>query len=158
MLVEAAVIFPVFLVILIGVFSFGLVYYNQLTLTQAVGAGAQYVQMYAPYTTDPCSDALTTIEAAAPSLAASSITLTLTINNGTPSSGVTTCPGQATNMATAIGSTGASGFPVTVKATYPCNFKLLSAAFNLLKQTFSSTCSLSAQATEYVTGTSSATN
>ena len=52
---------PLLLLVFTGIFDFGIAYYNQLTLTQAVGAGAQYLQQIRTSTTDPCADTLTAI-------------------------------------------------------------------------------------------------
>ncbi|MGA8782946.1 MAG: TadE/TadG family type IV pilus assembly protein [Terracidiphilus sp.] len=135
-LVELALILPTCMMVLTGIFSFAFAYSNELMLTNAVGSGATYLQQNAPYTTDPCSDALTKIEAAAPSLIASNINLTLTINNGTPVTG-SSCQSSASSLNTA------TGIPVNVSATYPCNI-------HVLNFTISPTCKLTAQTTEYV--------
>ena len=142
-LVEMAMVFPLFLVVLVGIFSFAFVFYNQLTLTQAVGTGAQYIQQNAPYTSDPCNDAFTRITAAAPSLNSSQIALSLSVNGGAPVKG-SSCPSEASAVS------GAHGEPVKLLATYPCDFKLLSGTIALFKLTFVSSCQLSAQTTEYV--------
>ena len=65
-LVEMALVLPVFMLVMTGIFSIGTAYSNQLTLTQAVGSGAQYLQQIRTSTTDPCSDTFTTIKNAAP--------------------------------------------------------------------------------------------
>ena len=143
MLVETAIMFPVFLLALVGIFSFAFVYYNQLTLTQAVGSAAQYLQnnRLNSAITDPCASALSVLEGSAPSLTASSITLTLNIG-GTKVTNSTCKSDLSTFQA-------AQGAPVTVSATYPCNLALLSGAVALVRQTFTSTCQMSAQVTEY---------
>jgi hypothetical protein len=126
---------------LIGIFSFAFVYFNQLTLTQAVGSAAQYLQNNRMNLTDPCASALSALKGSAPSLTPAKISLTLNIN-GTQASG-STC---ATDLS--IFENAASA-PVTVSATYPCDFILLNGAVGLLKTTFSTSCQLSAQVTEY---------
>jgi Flp pilus assembly protein TadG len=136
MLVELALILPTCMMVLTGIFSFAFAYSNELMLTNAVGSGATYLQQNAPYTTDPCSDAISKIEAAAPSLVASNISLTLTINNGTPVTG-----NSCTTSASSLNS--ATGIPVNVSATYPCNI-------HVLNFTISPSCKLTAQTTEYV--------
>ena len=143
MLVEAAVIFPVFVLAMVGIFSLAFVCYNQLTLTQAVGSAAQYLQnnRLNSALTDPCANALTVIENSAPSLIGSDITLSLNIG-GTKVTARTCATDLSTFQA-------AQGAPVTVSATYPCDFNLLSGAAALVKQTFTSTCQMSAQVTEY---------
>ncbi|MGA2572253.1 MAG: TadE/TadG family type IV pilus assembly protein [Terracidiphilus sp.] len=130
--VEIAVTLPLLLLLFTGVLSFAAAYNNQLTLTQAVGAGAQYLQQLRSSTTDPCQDTFTTIKNSAPSLNSSNISLTLTLN-GTKVSG-TSCSGDQTYLL--------EGAPVTVSATYPCVLQ----AFGMK---FVSSCQLSAQVTEY---------
>lgn len=137
-LVELALILPTCMMVLTGIFSFAFAYSNELMLTNAVGSGATYVQQNAHYTTDPCNDAITQIEAAAPSLIASNITLTLTINNGTPVT-ANSCQSSASTLNSAT----TAGIPVNVSATYPCNI-------HVLNFTISPTCKLTAQSTEYV--------
>lgn len=131
-LVELAVALPMLLLLFTGVLSFASAYSNQLTLTQAVGSGGQYLQQIRNSTTNPCQDVLTQIENSAPSLNPSSISLTLTLN-GTSVPG-NSCSGDQSDLI--------EGAPVTVLATYPCNLHAFS--MNL-----GSSCQLSAQVTEY---------
>jgi len=131
-IVEMALALPVLLLLFTGVCSFAAAYSNQLTLTQAVGVGGEYLQQLRGSTTDPCKDTLTAIQNAAPYLTPGSISLTLTMN-GTKVSG-STCSGDQTDLV--------QGAPVTVLATYPC---VLSA----YSMKFTGTCQLSAEVTEY---------
>ena len=131
-IVEMALALPVLLLLFTGVCSFAAAYSNQLTLTQAVGVGGEYLQQLRGTTTDPCKDTLTAIENAAPYLTPSNISLTLTMN-GTKVSG-STCAGDQTDLV--------QGTPTTVQATYPC---VLSA----YSMKFTGTCQLSAAVTEY---------
>ena len=140
-LVEFALILPTFFVLLIGVFSFGLVYYNQLTLTQAVGAGSRYLQINRANSTDPCANTLAVIQNSAPSLNPSNISLTLNINGSTVSGN--SCSSYASTLQDA------QNAPVVVSATYPCNFQALSSAVSMINAKFASTCHLSAQVSEY---------
>jgi Flp pilus assembly protein TadG len=131
-LVEFTLTLPILVAILTGIFELGIAFNNQLSLTQAVGSGAQYLQEIRQTTTDPCRDTINTIESAAPYLISSKINLTLTMN-GTQVSG-NSCAGDQSDLA--------QGEPVTVAATYPCNISIYGVKF-------SSTCNLSAQVTEY---------
>jgi hypothetical protein len=112
--------------------TFAIGFNNQLTLTSAVGSGAQYLQLIRTTTTDPCQDTLTAIENAAPSLTPSSITLSFSLN-GTPVSG-NSCAGDQSDLA--------QGQPVTVTAKYPC-------ALAIYATKFATGCQLSASVTEY---------
>ncbi|HEX4031104.1 MAG TPA: TadE/TadG family type IV pilus assembly protein [Terracidiphilus sp.] len=138
-LVEFALTLPILMAVLMAIFEFGIAFNSQLQLTQAVGAGAQYLQTIRTTTTDPCQDTMTAIKNSAPTLKASSISLSLTMSGGSPVSG-STCSGQQSQLS--------QGGPVTVYATYPCNITIFGVNLGGLKtRTFS--CSLTAQVTEY---------
>ena len=131
-LVEIALIMGPLMAVITAICAFGVGFSNQLTLTNAVGSGAQYLQLIRTTTTDPCKDTLTAIEAAAPNLTPSSITLSFTLN-GTAVNG-NSCPGDQSYLA--------QGQPVSVTAKYPC-------ALPIYGTTFSTACQLSAKVTEY---------
>jgi Flp pilus assembly protein TadG len=141
-LVEIGLSLPLLLLMFVGIFDFGIAYNNQLTLTQAVGSGAQYLQTIRTTTTNPCSDTLTAIENAAPMLTGSNISLALNLNGtNEPPSGTPT---------TSLSCSGAQSYltaqtPVTVTATYPCSLPLVFTR----GVTWVSSCSLSATVTEY---------
>jgi Flp pilus assembly protein TadG len=142
MLVEIAIATPLLLLVFTGIFDFGIAYYNQLTLTQAVGSGAQYLQQLRTSSSNPCSDTLTAIENAAPTLAPGKISLAITMNGTSePSSGTPT---------TNLSCSGAQSYlvqqtPVAVTATYPCSLPIVFTRGT----TWVSTCQLSATVTEY---------
>ena len=132
-LIEFTLTLPILMAVLTAIFQFGIAFNNQLELTQGVGAAGQYLQVERLSSTDPCSEAMTTITNSAPMLSASNIVLTLTINGNTPVTG-STCAGKQTQMQQQT--------PVTIYATYPCNISVY--GFN-----FSPSCKLSAQVNEY---------
>ena len=134
-LVEFAVVVPLMLTMITGIFAVGIAFNNQLTLTQAVGAGAQHLQVIRTTTSNPCSDTFHTITAAAPNLKSANIILTITINNGTPLVG-NSCASATSTLQ------GAQGEPVTVAATYPCNLQISGVKI-------ASGCQLAATVTEY---------
>jgi len=131
-LVEFAFVLPMMMVVITGLYSFGITLSNQIALTQATGAGAQYLITLRGNTTDPCADTLTAMQGAAPNLRGSSLNITVT-SNGVAATG-SSCPGQADNLK--------QGQPVTVSATYPCTLMIY--GLNL-----GSSCQLAAQVTEY---------
>jgi Flp pilus assembly protein TadG len=139
-LVEIALVTPVLMAVITGICSFAVGFNNQLTLTSAVGAGAQYLQVIRSTTSDPCADALTAIKAAAPSLKASSIQLSLAITSITTTG--TTSTTETGNSCTSGAALLTPQEPVTVSATYPC-------ALAIYGTTFTNKCQLSAQVTEY---------
>jgi len=131
-LVELAVTMPILLALITGIFSFGLAFNHALTLTSAVGAGGQYLQLIRTSTTDPCADTFAAIGSAAPGLTAGNISLSFNLN-GTTVTG-NTCPGDQSYLA--------SGAPVTITATYPCSLSIVGSKF-------SSGCQLWAKVTEF---------
>lgn len=131
-LVEFALVLPMFLTVVTGLAACGIALADQLSLIQATGAGAQYLQQIRTTTTNPCADTLTAIEDAAPNLAGASIGLTLNMD-GTKVPG-STCSGDQSDLV--------QGEFVTVSTTYPC-------ALNIFNIKFTTSCQLSAQVTEY---------
>jgi Flp pilus assembly protein TadG len=132
-LVEMAVALPMLLAVVTGIFTFGIAFYNQLTLTSAVGAGAQYLQVIRTSTSDPCADTFTAIKAAAPGLNASKISLKFNLN-GTAATG-DSCPGDQVDLV--------QGSQVTVSATYPCSLAGVYGA------KFTGSCELASKVSEY---------
>jgi Flp pilus assembly protein TadG len=137
-MVEFALVMPAMLAVITATFTIGIAFYQQMTLNSAVSAAAQDVQTIRLTTSDLCADTLTAIKAAAPSLTAANIGLTVTIN-GTPEAGHT-CTGATSTLAAA------QGEPVTVAATYPCFLSIMTPGFGTH---FISNCQLSAKATVY---------
>ena len=131
-LIEFALVMPVMLLVMTGIFSFSMAFYRQEQLTQAVGAGGQYLQQIRTSTTDPCKDTFNAITSAAPALTSSSITLTLTM--GSTNVTAQTCAGDQTDLT--------QGGNVTVTASYPCTLT----GYNYV---FGGTCKLYAKVTEY---------
>jgi Flp pilus assembly protein TadG len=134
-LVEVSLLTPILLALVTAMCTFAVGFNNQLTLTQAVGAGAQYLQIDRG-TADPCADTLTAIENAAPSLKGSSINLTINFN------------GTVVNANSCTGNSGSlvQSSPVTVSATYPCVLSIMPMGYGTK---FVSNCQLSAKVTEY---------
>ncbi|MGA8742290.1 MAG: TadE family protein [Terracidiphilus sp.] len=131
-MVEMALVMPVMLIMLTGIFSFSVVLYQKLQLAEAV-SNAGRVMALERDDTDPCATTAAALYAAAPALAQSNLTLTFTlggtnsggtITGGTPYGGT---KGSAPTC-TAAGSGGSatttlqSGWPAQILATYPCTF------------------------------------
>ena len=135
-LIEIALTLPILLGIITAICTFAVGFNNQLTLTSAVGAGAQYLELIRTTTSDPCADTLTAIENAAPGLTPASISLSFNLN-GTAVSG-NSCPSHTADLA--------AGAPVTVTAKYPCVLSIMSMGYGTK---FISNCQLSATVTEY---------
>jgi Flp pilus assembly protein TadG len=135
-LVEVALTMPILMAAITAVATFAIGFNNQLTLTSAVGSGAQYLQLIRTTTSDPCAQTLTAIENAAPSLTGSSIKLSFNFN-GTVVTG-NSCPNATSDLAQLQ--------PVTVSATYPCVISIMPMGYGT---NFVSSCQLSAKVTEY---------
>jgi Flp pilus assembly protein TadG len=138
-MVEFALIVPLFLIIVTGIFAFGLAFNNWEMMTEATSVGARAIAISRGQTLDPCQTAAQAIEAAAPSLNASSLTFSFSFN-GVPASGAT-CSSSST-------STGAAGnllqgSTAQVSVTYPC-------ALKVFRTDYAASCLLHAQTTELV--------
>lgn len=112
--VEFALLFTLMLTMLFGVSQFGIAFYNKEVLSTATKASARLLAVGRTNAT-VWADARTAFFEAAPSLNAAGVTLTISIN-GTPCSSNGTCVAA---MATA------EGQPAAVRATYPCNLKVI---------------------------------
>jgi Flp pilus assembly protein TadG len=135
-LVEFALTLPMMMVLITGMFSFGIILNQYLVLTHAVDTGARLLAVSAQQTTDPCSTASTQILSSAPTLSSKGLSYSYVIG-GSPYSG-TTCNGVP---ATGSGSL-ASGTTVSVTATYPCQLNVFAL--------WNKKCTLTASTTELV--------
>ena len=79
-MVEAALVLPLLLLLVMGVLAFGLTFNNYIALTEATGVGARQLAISRGTTLDPCATVATAISGAAPLLKASSISYTLNLN------------------------------------------------------------------------------
>ena len=122
-MVEFALVLSVLMLIVLGIFKFGIVFNNYLTLTDAVRAGARQLALERGQA-DPCTDTRNRIISSAGSLDP------LKLNIIDPPAASPTCSLVLV-----------SGNPVTVTAKYPCDLKFLGIDF-------APSCKLSASATE----------
>ncbi len=129
-LVETAVVMPVILLVMTGIFSFSTVIYQKLQLAEAVSAGARFLAVDRG-DSDPCASTAAKIYAAAPTLTKSKMTLSFVLN-GTSFSGAT-CSGTSSMV---------SGATAQLTVTYPCSFAVYSASFGV--------CSLSVSTSEAI--------
>jgi len=98
-MVEFAIVFPVLAVVLFGIFQFGVLFNNYLTVTDAVRAGAREAAV-ARQSADPVGAATTAVRSAAADLNQADLAVTVT-------------------------SGWVPGSDVTVAATYPYSISLL---------------------------------
>ncbi len=138
-LVEFALVLPLILMLMTGMFSFGIGLNNYIVLTNAVNLGARTVALARNQTTpalagtDPCAYAVQVANASAPGIQSSSITYAITYTTTSVTPAVATpytnsCAGLAMNP----------GDTVQVKATYPYSLAIYgwrSTSINLIGQT-----------------------
>ena len=115
-LVEFALVLPMMMILITGMFSLGLGLNNYMILTNGVSAAARALSLTRGQTsptlaaTDPCAYAIQTAASTLPGINRSGITYTIawTPVTGTGASYSTSCPGLAMN----------AGDSVSVKAVY----------------------------------------
>ena len=137
-MVEFALVLPILMMVVTGIFTFGIALNNYIQLTNAVGIAARQISMDAGNTTDPCATVATAVYGAAPYLNQSHLALTLTVN-GSVNSG-TSCPSTATTGAAA---NLVSGNSVTLNVQYPCSIAIMGI-------NYAPGCTLQAQTSELV--------
>ena len=95
-LVEMALVMPVLLCLMTGIFSISTALYQKLQLAEALSSGGRVLAADRG-ATDPCADAVTAIDSAAPGLGTTSIGLTIKINGNSYGTGTSTvsCAGSA---------------------------------------------------------------
>ncbi|WP_263353628.1 TadE/TadG family type IV pilus assembly protein [Acidicapsa acidisoli] len=123
-IVELALVMPIFLIMVMGLYSFGLLFTEYISLTEAVNVGGQQLSLQRFQQGDPCAKIAANVVAASPFLKASKMAYTFSVNG--VSTGTTfgenvtpTCPSLATTLA-AEPNPGTSQTSVTLKATYYC--------------------------------------
>ena len=138
-LVEMALTLPILLLVVTGIFSFGIAINNYLELTNATAISARIIAVERQQTTDPCADGVKAFYSAAPYLTQANLSFTFTFNGisyaGTSCSSSNYNTGAAGNM-TAAGT-------VQVVATYPCTL-------GVYGHNYAPGCTLVAQTTELV--------
>jgi Flp pilus assembly protein TadG len=146
-LLEMWVVLPMLLILLTGVFTFGIAYTNKLTLTNGVGSAAQQLQVSRSTSTDPCGTAWSALVQAAPGLKPSQLSMTVTFNSAATGGGTTAGSLSTPGPASCTGSylttfQGTQGETNTVTAAYPCNLAIYG-------RSFASGCYIEAQVAAY---------
>jgi Flp pilus assembly protein TadG len=120
-LIEFALLVPLMMVLITGMFSFGIALNNYTVLTNGVSAGARALALARGQTspalagTDPCAYAIQTANSALPSLKSSSITWTIVWTTTNSSGSAVTNTYSNTCSAMSLN----AGDNVSVKAVYP---------------------------------------
>lgn len=133
-ILEMAFMAPVFLLLMLGIFKVGMIFSNQVALTQAVGSGSVNLQASSTGSGDPCAATTSVIQGAAPQLKAASITVKYTLG-GT----------VITNNSCAVSQIDTTGETVTVEAWYPCDFVVYGIDFS------AGNCQLYAKSSQVIT-------
>ena len=129
--IEFAIIAPVLLAIVLGLFQFGIAMQQFMNVTNAATQGALTLALARGGTT-PYTSTTAAVTSAAPNLTASSITTTVTIG-GSACTSDSTCTSKLSSGATA-----------SVKVSYPC-------ALNVMGVNYApSGCNLVAQSAQMV--------
>jgi Flp pilus assembly protein TadG len=138
-MLEMALCMPVLLLVVTGIFTFGIMLDNDLILTNAVTIGAQQLAINRGQTTNPCAVVVAAVNAATPTLMHGNYGFSIVLNGttypGTTCSSSSTTTGAAGNMV--------QGTAAQVTVTYPCSMAVYGG--NLAPS-----CSLKAQTTELV--------
>ena len=129
--IEFAIISPVLILLMTGVFQFGIAMNQYLNLTNAVAQGALTLALSRGSTTS-YSAVTSAIGSAAPNLLPAQTTITVRING-------VACTTDATCSAALI-----AGQPALVRATYPCNLTVMGVNYA------PSGCTLTAQTTQMI--------
>lgn len=116
-IVETAVAIPVLMMIITAIFQFGLVFNRMISLTQGATVAAQVLQSdRLSASNDPCADTFKALTGAAPTLSSTKISISITMNGGSPIT-TTSCAGSQSQLA--------QGAPVTVEAKYPYTLSIV---------------------------------
>jgi Flp pilus assembly protein TadG len=140
-----ALVLPILMLVLTGIFSFGIAMANYMQLTEAVSVGGRTLAVSRGQYLDPCAAAVSAIQSAAPSLTPSKLTFTFVLN-GTTYSGTSCSSSDYNSGAAGAITTAGNAFPpgsAQVIVTYPCNLAVYGR--NLVPS-----CNLTAQTTELV--------
>lgn len=134
-LVELALSLPILLLIMMGIFTFGIAINNYMMLTEAVNVGGRLlaVSRGGGPTTDPCGDTVQAVyNMTSPPLVKASFSFTIVLNGQTYGN---SCTGAAVSLP--------MGTTAQLTATYPCNLTVLGV-------NYAPGCKLKAQIAEIV--------
>ena len=136
---EFAVVLPVLLLVVMGIFTFGVAMNDYVQLTEAVNTGARLLSISRGQTTNPCAETASAVYQSAPNLTESSFTFSFMLDgNSFPG-------GSCSSSSTTTGAAGdlVEGTSATVTVTYPCDLEILGV-------NYAPGCTLQAETTELV--------
>jgi len=138
-LIEFALCLPPLLILVTGIFTFGITIGNYVTLINATSVGAQQVAISRSQTLNPCSTASSAVISATPSLNSANLTFSLVLNgvtySGTSCNSNSYTTGSAANMV--------QGKTAQLTVTYPCNLRIY-------RQNSFANCTLTANTAEII--------
>jgi Flp pilus assembly protein TadG len=149
-LIEFALCLPPLLMLMTGIFVFGIALANYVQLTNACNVGALQLsidrQNLPSPNYDPCATAVSAVQGAAPILTAANMKFVVVLNgtsypsNGTPTAGLScTSSSETTGAAANL----VQGKSATVTVTYPCTLAFY-------KNNNFANCTLTAKSSELV--------
>ena len=119
-LVEMAIALPVMMLLTTAIVSFGLLLSSYLVVSHAVDVGARNLALSRGASTNPCADAVSVIQNAAPTLASSSLNYTFQIGTDTFSGNSTGFSGTGSSSCSQLGvSDMVAGSTATVTVSFP---------------------------------------
>ena len=138
-MIELAFLLPVLLLVLTGIFTFGVAFNNYTQMTEATATAARQLAISRGEYLDPCQNAATVFYSAAPSLTPSKVTFTFNLNGnvytGSSCNSSSTTTGPAGNLV--------QGQPATLTVSYPCSLTVYS-------KNMAPNCALNSSTTEVV--------
>ena len=144
-IVEMALIIPIFFMLFTIMFMFALALNSYLMLSNGVDIAARQLALSRGNTTDPCLTVSSALTAAAPSLNATNLSYTITLNGNVKTG--STC--AATSTTTPPASYLIQGSPAIVNVTYPCDLTVFQ-AYPMRNQSLDSARTLTATTAEMV--------
>jgi len=136
-LVEFAIVFPLLIVLVMGIITFGQAFGNYQRLTNSAAAGAEAISVARGNTLNPCTTVSTAALNSWPVAAQSNLKFTITVAPATTGAAILytlasnaanpTCVAPTTTTGTAADLV--QGDNVTVQITYPCQLQVFTVNF-----------------------------
>lgn len=118
-LIEFALVVPILMLIVMGIFTFGFTFNHKLMLTDAVAVGGRSLAISRGATADPCKDTANVVYGVAPLLTHSQMTFTFVLSGTSFPFGMGVAPTCAAGAADLT-----QGGTAQVTATYPCQLSI----------------------------------
>jgi Flp pilus assembly protein TadG len=138
-LIEFALVLPVLLLLVTGMFSFGIALNNYLTLTDATSIGARFLAVDRGLDLDPCASSVAMVKGTAFGLNPATLSFTYVING-------TTYPGiscLSSSLTSGAAGNMVQGTTAQLTVTYPCSL-------GVYGKNYIPGCTLTAHTTELI--------